>query len=48
MLNGLCMYLALGFDTGIRGNGHHTADSNQSVNIISILSSISLSKSRYY
>ena len=38
MLNSLHMYLALGFHTGSRGNGHQTANSNKVIDIISILS----------
>ena len=38
MLNSLRMYLALGFHTGSRENGHQTANSNKVIDIISILS----------
>ena len=41
MLNGLPVYLALGFHTGSQGNGHQTANSNKFIDIISILSLIS-------
>ena len=30
------MYLALGFDTGTRVNGHQTANSNESIDIVSV------------
>ena len=41
MLNSLYMYLALGFHAGSQENGHQTANSNKSIDIISILSLIS-------
>ena len=41
MLNSLGLYLVLGFDTGTQGNGHQSANSNKSIDIISILSLIS-------